>query len=140
MRAPKDPSLLEQLAAAAGEPAAAFPAGRIVRPDCDVHIDADIRRRKGLPVIARDVPFPASHVVSLAYDGFMGGHALDHPAARRANGSASGPSCCTRPRGRPSTPREPVQVLPPTTRYCGDSTCTGGHVVLAGTGRPPRQW
>lgn len=128
------------------------PDGRHVKPlyrDCGIYVDPSMRERKGLTrplppvnVISRDVSCSAAQVFSLAYDSFMGHHALDylaivarerlgvdprvlHEAARATFADVSGDL------------RE--ELLPDTVYYYDDSGTNEQQWSLVDTGRRP-QW
>jgi hypothetical protein len=186
--APDDPTLLEQLIEASGEPAASYVADRVVRPmvrlyldimlgagcaaelhgqntlygfsgdgvnsrilyrDCAVYVDPALRAsrpaidHRGLPVInviSRDVDMPADQVFSLAYDSFMGHHALDYIAvlARDRFG--------VQPRALQGAARaefagraqEAAGLLPETVFYYDGTLYPDGEWRLTDTGEPPR--
>jgi hypothetical protein len=114
--------------------------------DCGVYVDPTVRVRRGLPpddlppinVMGRDVSFPREQVFSLAYDSFLGHHALSF-VARLGQERFGVPVEVLREAARDefaSCP-EAASLLPPTVAYYDDQLHDDGGWQLVDTGAAP---
>jgi hypothetical protein len=185
IRAPDDPTLLEQLIVRSGQSPAAFLTGQLVRPavriwvraatltgcalemhgqntlvsvcgdkatvvyrDCGVYVDPLVRARRGLPVddlpptnvMGRDVAFPREQVFSLAYDSFLGHHALAF-LARLGDERFGVPASVLHEAARDefASCTDAASLLPSTVSYYDDQLYEDGGWRLVDTGEAP-QW
>ncbi|GAA3291765.1 hypothetical protein GCM10020218_065240 [Dactylosporangium vinaceum] len=114
----------------------------VVYRDCAVYVDSHLRAAANLPgglppanVIPRDVPLAADEVFSLAYDSFMGHHALNYVAALAATvWGVDEATLHAAARAAFTTP----QLLPASTYYYDNVLYDNGDWKLVDTGRPPR--
>jgi hypothetical protein len=122
---------------------------RIMYRDCAVYVDPALRASRsdvpdcGLPainVISRDVDMPREQVFSLAYDSFMGHHALDYIAALARDRFAVQPQALYGAAQAEFACRawEAADLLPETVFYYDGTLYPDGEWRLADTGELPR--
>jgi hypothetical protein len=118
----------------------------VVYRDCGVYVDPTVRARRGLPVddlppinvMGRDVSFPREQVFSLAYDSFLGHHALSF-VGRLGEERFGVPVEELRAAARDefSSCPEAASLLPPTVAYYDDQLHDDGGWELVDTGAAP---
>jgi hypothetical protein len=116
---------------------------RIMYRDCAVYVDPALRASStGLPVInviSRDVQMPADQVFSLAYDSFMGHHALDYIAALARDRFGVRPQALqSAARAEFAVRAEAACLLPETVFYYDGKLHPDGEWHLTDTGEQPK--